>query len=684
MQPVSARVDAHRSGNSRTGDVLGTPRWPWRRFLFWGIEVWGGVGDVLGERAARSLPLVRATVSPSASGLCPFGGPDEWLRRVLVDHERSVREHHSRPPGVGWGVASVARAAVGYGRAALFLAAIWLLGLVALGAVVQFAQRVDETRQAQIVIAEMRSQQGALLQIAFDPAVAGKGNAPGLTVTRMRLEQAKHVLDGSTATLKRLGHSTAPATIEKLTGSYYTFAQSLSALVARGAGTQAALELGKSQRPGGIEAQLTAEFDQADLAYGHDATRSRHVATVGTTVAILLLLLAFSIAFHRAVKARRLSDWEAMTDPLTGLGNRRQLFTDMNRKIASIGKEQAVTLGIFDLDGFKAYNDTFGHPAGDALLARLASRLAAAVGDQGSAYRIGGDEFVVTTSSFSDGRLLKAAQAALSESGKGFKVGCSLGSTRILAGISLEQALHVADQLLYANKRSGRPDLRTEVKDVLLQVLAEQSESLVDHVGQVAGLVWSTAVRLDLPAEQVETARLAAELHDIGKSAIPASILKKPGPLDPQERLFMQRHSTIGERIVAASPTLQPIAPIVRSCHERADGTGYPDGLHLEQIPICSRIIAVVDAYDAMISDRPYQLAMPAEEALQELQLNAGTQFDPAVVDAFTKVLAGKLEATDQAATPMHEKHANPHDNRHSRRQTASQLNGSRTAPRVA
>ena len=605
----------------------------------------------------------------------------------FVEQDRSVRWDDPRSLGrqrLRRGVARVAGAVVGYRRASLFLAVIWLLGLVALGAVVRFERTVDESRQAQDVIAEMRSQQGALIQIAFDPAVAGKGNIPGIAVTRVRLQAAKRVLDGSTSTLERLGHSTAPARIERLTGRYYALAQHLSTLVANGRSGQAALELGAGRTPGGIEAQLNSELNRADLAYGRNATRSRTVATIGTGLATLLLLLAFSIAFQRAVRAHLRSDREAMTDLLTGLGNRRQLFVDMNRKIGSLGPDQTVTLGIFDLDGFKAYNDTFGHPAGDALLARLGSRLAAAVDDQGNAYRIGGDEFVVTTTSFSDGRLLKAAQAALSESGIGFKVGCSLGSTRVLAGISLEQALHVADQLLYANKRSGRPDLRTEVKDVLLQVLAEQSESLVDHLGQVAGLVWSTAVHLGLPPEQVEQARLAAELHDIGKAAIPVSILNKPGPLDPQERLFVQRHSTIGERIVAASATLQPIAPIVRSAHDRVAGTGYPDGLLFEQIPICSRIIAVVDAYDAMTSDRPYQLAMPTQEAVEELQRNAGTQFDPTVVDAFTKVLAGTLQATHQAAAPMHEKHANPDDRRHSRRQTASRLEASYKArPRV-
>ena len=554
--------------------------------------------------------------------------------RPITDRERDdAADDGGRGVIAGIGL-TVAR----HRRAALLLAGIWLLGLVSLAAVIGFERRVDETRRAQIVIAEMRNQQGALISIAFDPAVAGKANIPGRELTKLRLEGARAALDASTATLSRLGHSDAPARIDFLTTRYYAFADHLSALVARGASGQAALELGRSQRPGGVQAELTAEFDHADVAYGHDAARSRSVATLGTIAAILFLLVAVSIALERSIRARRLSETRAMTDALTGLGNRRKLFADMERKLASLVDGQTVSIAIFDLDGFKAYNDTFGHPAGDALLARLGRRLAVAVGDHGSAYRIGGDEFVVTTISPSAARLLKAAQAALSERGKGFRIGCSLGSTSVAAGTNLEQALHVADQLLYANKRSSRSELRTEVKDVLIQVLAEQDGDLVNHLGQVAGMAWSTAIRLDLSSELVERIRLAAELHDIGKAAIPASILDKPGPLDAEERLFIQRHSTIGERIVAAAPTLRDIAPIVRSAHERVDGTGYPDGLRGDAIPICSRIIAVVDAYDAMTSDRPYQDAMPEDDAVVELSRNAGTQFDANVVEAFIAV----------------------------------------------
>ena len=288
-----------------------------------------------------------------------------------------------------------------------------------------------------------------------------------------------------------------------------------------------------------------------------------------------------------------------------------------------------MAVGIFDLDGFKAYNDTFGHPAGDALLARVGSRLDATVGDRGDAYRIGGDEFVVTTAEADGESVLEAARVALGERGEDFSIGCSLGSARIHAGMSLEQVLHIADQRLYANKRSTRRTYGTEARDALRQVLSEQDESLVEHLAHVADLAAAVANAMGLPPAEVDVTRLAAQLHHVGKAAIPASILGKAGPLDPDERAFVERHSAIGERIVAAAPALEAIAPIVRAAHERPDGTGYPDGLRLAEIPISARIISVMDAFDAMTSDRPYRKAMPKESAIAELRRHAGTQFAP-------------------------------------------------------
>jgi diguanylate cyclase (GGDEF)-like protein len=527
--------------------------------------------------------------------------------------------------------------------AAALLAGIWLLGLMTLAAVVQFEHRVDETRRAQVVIQQLRNEQGQLLAIAFDPAVSASSSAPAPDQTARRMAAAKRVIDGSIETLTYLGNSTAPAHIGALLHRYFTFTDRVSALVIRGGSRQAAQELGASRLPGGLEAQLALEFDTADAAYGADAARSRNVALIGTVIAIVFLLTAFSVTFFYSVRARRRSHLDATTDALTGLGNRRKLFADMERMVEDVRPDETITLGIFDLDGFKAYNDTFGHPAGDALLARLAGRLAEAVGSRGGAYRIGGDEFVVITSVEGGESLLASARAALSERGIAFSIGCSSGSTRILAGITLEHALHEADQRLYANKRSHHAVAGSEVRDALLQVLAEQDETLVAHLEHVATLAASTAIGLGLTADRVELTRRAAELHDIGKVAIPATILDKPGPLTCAEFAFMQRHSTIGERIVASAPTLAAIAPIVRAAHERADGSGYPDGLMLDEIPVCARIISVVDAFDAMTTDRPYRKAMSTDRALGELRRNAGTQFDPRVIDAFEAVLEANL-----------------------------------------
>jgi HD-GYP domain-containing protein (c-di-GMP phosphodiesterase class II) len=183
-----------------------------------------------------------------------------------------------------------------------------------------------------------------------------------------------------------------------------------------------------------------------------------------------------------------------------------------------------------------------------------------------------------------------------------------------------------------------------QVKDALIQVLAEQSGDLVTHLGRVAQLAVETAGRLGLPAAEVARIRLAAELHDIGKSAVPLAILEKQDPLDTTEFAYLRQHSVIGERIVAAAPSLAEIAPLVRATHERPDGTGYPDGLRLAEIPLGSRVIAVVDAFDAMTADRPYQRRRTVDQALAELRRGAGSQFDPRIVSTFCALVEERDE----------------------------------------
>jgi HD-GYP domain-containing protein (c-di-GMP phosphodiesterase class II) len=189
-------------------------------------------------------------------------------------------------------------------------------------------------------------------------------------------------------------------------------------------------------------------------------------------------------------------------------------------------------------------------------------------------------------------------------------------------------------------------------KAVLLKALHESDPALAAHLGDVAQLAEATARELGMDEQEVEHVRAAGELHDVGKTAIPEAILEKPGPLDELEWELVRRHSLIAERIVGAAPALAPVAKLVRSVHERWDGKGYPDGLAGEAIPLGSRVVAVCDTFHAMTSDRPYRGAMSAEVALAEIRRNAGSQFDPAVVDAFAhaRVHIAEADAAEAAA----------------------------------
>ena len=183
-----------------------------------------------------------------------------------------------------------------------------------------------------------------------------------------------------------------------------------------------------------------------------------------------------------------------------------------------------------------------------------------------------------------------------------------------------------------------------------MRALSECHPDLDDHLVGVARLAEAVAVELGLPTGEVVRVRLAS-LHDVGKMAIPPAILEKPGPLSEHEREFLDRHTIIGARILHAAPDLSQLSDVVRSSHERIDGTGYPDCLAGTDIPLASRIIFVCDAFDGMTSDRPYAKAMTPAHALAELRRNAGTQFDPLAVEALARVLDEQSRRARQAAT---------------------------------
>ncbi len=237
--------------------------------------------------------------------------------------------------------------------------------------------------------------------------------------------------------------------------------------------------------------------------------------------------------------------------------------------------------------------------------------------------------------------VLSAADAALSEHGVGFSIAGSRGVVRMPdEAPDATRALALVDERMYAAKRGGRASAVAQARDVLLRAVAERSPSLGGHVGDVAGLATRVARHMGLPEDEIARVHAAAELHDVGKLAVPDAILDKPGPLSDGEWAFMHRHTIVGERILLAAPALADVAPLVRSSHERWDGGGYPDGLAGDEIPLGARIVSLCDAFDAMVTDRAYRSAMPVEEALAELDRCSGTQFDPAVVRAFLAVHA--------------------------------------------
>jgi diguanylate cyclase (GGDEF)-like protein len=376
------------------------------------------------------------------------------------------------------------------------------------------------------------------------------------------------------------------------------------------------------------------------LAYDH-FERLNVLALALASATMLALVARLGVTFADNVRMLAASRDEARTDALTGLGNRRALFDDLERSLAA---RDSVVLALYDLDGFKLYNDSFGHGAGDALLERVGVNLRAAVGDRGRAYRMGGDEFCILGEADGDGVSTFVAEAgfALTERGDGFSVGCSFGSILLPEEAATSQsALSIVDARMYLDKQGGRSSAGAQSKDVLRQALSERDPDLGQHITSVAELAGAVARRIGLGRGQVDEIRIAAELHDIGKVAIPDAILDKPGPLDDSEWEFMRRHTIIGERIVGAAPALAGVAKIVRSSHERIDGGGYPDGLSGNDIPVGARVVFACDAYHAMVSGRPYADAITIAKAGAELRRCAGSQFDATVVEALCDVLAG-------------------------------------------
>ena len=389
---------------------------------------------------------------------------------------------------------------------------------------------------------------------------------------------------------------------------------------------------------------VAAASGVAILALGSLGTLDPLTAVLATA-AVLGALARLVIALRENRVMLRRTSTAATTDALTSLGNRRLLMDQL--EAAAADTEGRYCLVLFDLDGFKSYNDAFGHVAGDVLLARLGRRLEEATDGPDAAFRLGGDEFCVLAEIDDEPPrdVVGRYAPALCERGDGFEISASAGAVVLPDEASdAVQALQVADRRMYAEK-NAKPSRRVDVYQTLLAVVAAGGPNLTDHARGMAELATMVGARLGVQGSALLELRRAAELHDVGKIAIPEAILEKPGPLDASEWSFMHSHTVIGERLLAVAGELSGVARIVRSSHEQWEGTGYPDGLAGEAIPLAARIIAVCDAFEAMCSERPYRDALSRQAAIGELRRTAGSQFDPIVVDAFEAVAFPESQA---------------------------------------
>ncbi len=347
---------------------------------------------------------------------------------------------------------------------------------------------------------------------------------------------------------------------------------------------------------------------------------------------------------HQRRKKEAELEYIMMRDNLTSLFNRayfeRELQSLDTRKVCPV----AIIVG--DVDGLKLVNDAFGHDKGDELLRAAAKVMKKAAGEKNMVARIGGDEFVVMLTICNEEEIMRIEddlQLAISE----YNAEKSLFPLSISTGASIshEGSKSVVDLFKQADDRMYRVKLnRTKsVRNVMVQTVMRTMEArdliTSGHVNRLQDLAVFLGKKIGLSEYEITDLKLLAQFHDIGKVGIPDHILLKPGSLSTEERNIMQRHCEIGYRIAEPIQELMPISRLILLHHERYDGEGYPLGLSKAEIPMECRILAILDAYDAMTNDRPYRKAMSVDTALIELKKNAGTQFDPLLTAKFAEVI---------------------------------------------
>ncbi len=338
-------------------------------------------------------------------------------------------------------------------------------------------------------------------------------------------------------------------------------------------------------------------------------------------------------------------------DSLTGLYNRAFLEEEMKR--LSTGRQLPISVIMGDLNGLKLVNDAYGHAAGDDLLRRAARILKESCRGEDIVARWGGDEFVIflpqTRRDEAEAIVGRIAGALRQSEDDEVPVSIALGlAVMEKAGQNIGEVMREAEDSMYRNKLSESRSARSAVLKALLKTLAQKSHETDEHIDRMQRMARKIGTAVDLHSSELVRLDLLVSLHDIGKINIPEEILTKPSPLDDEEWKIVKKHPEIGFRITSSTDEFAHVAGDILSHHEHWDGSGYPQDLRGKEIPLLARITSIVDAYDAMTHERPYNEVMSRAEALEELERLAGTQFDPELV----RVLIELLEADGGDDTP--------------------------------
>jgi diguanylate cyclase (GGDEF)-like protein len=329
-------------------------------------------------------------------------------------------------------------------------------------------------------------------------------------------------------------------------------------------------------------------------------------------------------------------------DPLTNLYNRRYY----NEEVDRLDREEFYPLSIViaDINGLKIMNDAFGHDAGDLLLCKVSDDLVKVFKNDNKVARVGGDEFVILLPNTSREEALQLIDEAKSmiESSRihDMTISVSFGLATKDSEELVGEIIKLAEDDMYTHKLFEVASHRNETIKTILKTLHEKNPREEKHSERVSKICTKIGKQLGMNSDEINMLKAISNLHDIGKIAIDEAILNKPGKLDDKEWDAIKKHPEIGYRILAATPEYVEIAQDILSHHERYDGKGYPRGLKGEDIPLRARIISIADSYDAMISERPYRRPLTHQEAIEEIRVNLGTQFDPKLGEMFIKLFA--------------------------------------------